>query len=71
MVGHVVANFTKPPTKGGKGKGKGKGKGQGKGKGRWEQRVRVKGEVREVGPEVTGLGNGYGLSAPSPGETQE
>jgi hypothetical protein len=27
--------------------------------------------VREVGPEVTGRGNGDGLSAPSPGETQE
>ncbi len=58
-------------SKEGKEKGKGKGKGQGKGKGRWEQRGGGKGEVREVGPDVTGLGNGDVLSAPFPGETQE
>ncbi len=67
----MAANCLKPPTQGGKGKGKGGGKGQGKGKGRWESRGRGKGEVREVGPEVTGHGNRDGLSAPSPGETQE
>ncbi len=54
-----------------KGRAKAKAKARESEKCRWEQQGRGKEEVKNVGPEVTGRGNGDGLPAPSPGETQE